>query len=422
MTNRDTGKATPRTCLVIGAGIVGSCCAWQLQCNGFEVTLMDRVEPGTSTSFGNAACLSPSQVVPFSHPGVWKKIPGWLRDPLGPLTIRWPHLPWLAPWLLRFLRAGDMAGVHRSAAAQAALMQRVINDYHKLLEATGLTKLVCSRGALALYDSEQDFQSARWVHELEAKHGFDYRRLQADEIKALAPQLNLPEGVVLMLPSWQHTLDPGALTAGVAQAAFSAGARWQAGSVTRADAGPEGVTLHLEGGASIRADALVLAAGAWSNQIASQLDCAVPMTPKRGYHSMIAEPGVELELPMISGSRSFVMTPMGEGLRLAGTAEFARLDAEPDYRRAAVLVRHARDYLPALQANGVTEWMGQRPMMADSVPVISKSPRHGNVFYAFGHGHYGLTQGATTGKLIAEMVSGREPDLDMSPYRIDRFQ
>lgn len=422
MTEPVMDSTTKRRCLVIGAGIVGSCCAWNLQTNGYQVTLLDRVEPGTSTSFGNAACLSPSQVVPFSHPGVWKKIPGWLRDPLGPLTIRWQHLPWVAPWLLRFLRAGNLSGVNQSSRAQAALMQRIIDDYHQLLEATGLTGLVRSRGALALYDTEQHFQAARWVHELEAEHGFDYRRLETDEIRALAPQLNLPDGVVLMLPSWQHTLDPGALTQGIAQAAFNAGANWQTGSVTRVEAGPEGVTTHLEGATSVQADVLVLAAGAWSNRIASQLDCAVPMTAKRGYHSMIADPGIELELPMISGSRSFVMTPMGEGLRLAGTAEFARLDAQADYRRAAVLVKHARDYLPGLQANGVTEWMGQRPMMVDSVPVISRSPTHSNVFYAFGHGHYGLTQGATTGKLITGMVSGREPELDMTPYRIDRFQ
>lgn len=417
-----TGTKPPRSCLVIGAGIVGSCCAWHLQSNEFDVTLLDRAEPGQSTSFGNAACLSPSQVVPFSHPGVWKKIPGWLSDPLGPLTIRWRHLPWVAPWLLGFLRASNMPAVNHSALAQAALMHRVIDDYHQLLEATGLTKLVQSRGALSIYDTVEAFEADRWKFELEAELGFDFRQLEAAELNALAPELSLPGGVALMLPSWQHTLDPGALTAGIAQAAISEGARWQPGSVSRVEATPEGVSAQLEGGASVQADALVLAAGAWSNLIAAQLDYAVPMTAKRGYHSMIKDPGIDLQLPIISGSRSFVMTPMGQGLRLAGTAEFARLDAQADYRRAAVLVKHARDYLPDLQANEVTEWMGQRPMMIDSVPVISTSPRHRNVFYAFGHGHYGLTQGATTGKLIAEMVSGREPSVDMSHYRIDRFR
>ncbi len=124
---------------------------------------------------------------------------------------------------------------------------------------------------------------------------------------------------------------------------------------------------------------------------------------------------------MISGTRSFVITPLEEGLRLAGTAEFARLDADPDYRRSRVLVGHAKRYLPGLRESGVTEWMGQRPMMVDSVPIISTSPRHRNVFYAFGHGHYGLTQGATTGRLIVDLMRGDDPGLDMRPYRIDRF-
>jgi D-amino-acid dehydrogenase len=291
-----------------------------------------------------------------------------------------------------------------------------------LLEATGLTGLLRSRGALAIYDTEAAFEQERWIYDLEAELGFVYRRLDTAEVASLAPDLHLPGGVALMLPSWQHTLNPGALTAGIAQAAFSAGAHWRSAAVTGVEAGPEGITARLEGGTAVQADILVLAAGAWSNRLAAQLDCAVPMTAKRGYHSMIAHPGVELGLPVISGSRSFVMTPLADGLRLAGTAEFARLDAEADYRRAAVLVRHAQDYLPGLQIDGVTEWMGQRPMMSDSVPVISASPRHSNVFYAFGHGHYGLTQGATTGRLIADLVAGRDPGLDMAPYRIDRFQ
>lgn len=411
----------PRHCLVVGAGIVGSCCAWHLQSNGFQVTLVDRVEPGQATSFGNAACVSPSHVVPFSHPGVWKKIPRWLLDPLGPLTIRWQHLPWLAPWLLRFMHAGTATRMDKSVRAQAVLMHRVVDDYHQLLEATELTHLLRSRGALAIYDSVPAFEAERWIYDLEADFGFDYRRLETSEIKALAPELNLPGGVALMLPGWQHTLDPGAMTAGIAQSALSLGAQWQSGSVLNVEAGPGGITAHLDGTRSIQADALVLAAGAWSNKIATQLDHAVPMTAKRGYHSMIADPGVELELPIITGSRSFVMTPMADGLRLAGTAEFAKLDAEADYRRAAVLVKHAQDYLPGLRTGKVSEWMGQRPMMIDSVPVISASPRHHNVFYAFGHGHYGLTQGPTTGKLITDLVAGRDPGIDMTPYRINRF-
>ncbi|MEJ2289980.1 MAG: FAD-binding oxidoreductase [Deinococcales bacterium] len=146
------------------------------------------------------------------------------------------------------------------------------------------------------------------------------------------------------------------------------------------------------------------------------------MTAKRGYHAMLPEPGFELDYPVMSGSRVFVMTPLAEGLRLAGTAEFARLDAEPNYRRARVLVEHARHYFPDLRADNFDEWMGQRPMMADSVPVISRSPSRPNVIYAYGHGHYGLTQGPTTGRLVADLVQGRDAPIDLAPYRFDRFR
>jgi D-amino-acid dehydrogenase len=146
------------------------------------------------------------------------------------------------------------------------------------------------------------------------------------------------------------------------------------------------------------------------------------MIAKRGYHSQIADPGVALDCPLMSMSRMFVMTPLAEGLRVAGTAEFAALDAEPDYRRADALLEHARYYLDGLQTAGATQWMGQRPMMADSVPVLSPSPRHRNVFYAFGHGHYGLTQGPTSGRIIADMVCAQKPALDLTPYRFERFQ
>lgn len=413
--------SNPFHLLVIGAGTVGACCAWHLVTAGFRVTLVDRTPPGQSTSFGNAACISPSHVVPFSHPGVWKKLPGWLSDPLGPLTIRWRHLPWVAPWLLRFWRAGSTRGVDRSARAQAALMHRVMDDFDHILERTGQVDLLRSRGAIQVYEREAQFEADRWQFELEARLGFDWRRLDRSEATALAPALDYGDGVALYLPSWQNTINPGRMTTGIAEAAFQGGARWVQDEVKAVTARPGSVRVDTTSGRRLDADALVLAGGAWSNRLAARLDRAVPMTAKRGYHTMIADPGVALEIPVISGTRSFVMTPLEEGLRLAGTAEFARLDAEPDYRRAKVLLTHARRYLPGLRDGGLTEWMGQRPMMSDSVPVISASPRHDNVFYAFGHGHYGLTQGPTTGRLIVDLVRGDDPGLDMTPYRIDRF-
>jgi D-amino-acid dehydrogenase len=417
----ERSSSTGQHCIVIGAGTVGACCAWHLVAAGYRVTLIDRTPPGQATSFGNAACISPSHIVPFSYPGVWKKIPGWLRDPLGPLTIRWRHLPWVGPWLWGFWRAGSSEGVRASATAQAALMHHVIDDFHALLSRTGQLGLIRSRGALQVYEQPGEFEADRWMFDLEAELGFPWQALSRSEVKKLAPALDPGEGQSLLLPSWQNTVNPGRMTAGIAEAAFADGASWVQDEVSGVAARPGSVTVDTASGKRLEADSLVLAAGPWSNRLAARLDQAVPMTAKRGYHTMIADPGLALDIPVISGTRSFVITPLEAGLRLAGTAEFARLDAEPDYRRAQVLVGHAKRYLPGLQESGITEWMGQRPMMVDSVPIISTSPRHDNVFYAFGHGHYGLTQGATTGRLIVDLMRGDDPGLDMRPYRIDRF-
>jgi D-amino-acid dehydrogenase len=410
-------------CIVIGAGIVGASCAWHLRHRGCEVTLLDRELPGMATSFGNAGCISPSQLAPFSYPGVWKKVPGWLRDEMGPLTIRWPQLPWLAPWLIRFLRAGTAEGVRRSAEAQAQLMRHVPDDWDDILQATDQASMKTSKGLVVLFDSREEFEDARWQYELDEKLGFEWNYLGPDELKIMAPALKpADKGVALHIPCWQHLADPSKVTAAIARSAIDSGALWRQAPVTIVGANADGVHAVTEDGERVEADALVVAGGPWSNALAGQLDYTVPMTPKRGYHAMLSAPGVALDYPVMSATRSFVMTPMADGLRLAGTAEFARLDSAPNYRRAEILKQHASSYLPGLKTEPATQWMGQRPMMVDSVPVISVSPAHRNVFYAFGHGHYGLTQGPTTGRIITELVCGDDTGLDLAPYRFDRFR
>jgi D-amino-acid dehydrogenase len=409
-------------CVVIGAGIIGASCAWYLQRKGLKVTLIDAVEPGQSCTFGNAACISRSSVIPFSYPGMIRKVPGWILDPLGPMRIRPLALPELLPWFWRFWRVSSMQNVEAIATAQSRLMDTVFDDFQEILSATDSLHLLRTSGAIHVYDTEKEYRDDLWQQEMRSRLGYESQLLSKAELKALVPGLKLDHGVALMMPDWHQLLDPAKVTQNIADHCISNGAHWIQDRVSQVDANPQGVSLRTESGVKIEADNLVVAAGAWSNILAEQLDYKVPMIAKRGYHSQIAQPGIQLDYPVMSLSRVFVMTPMSDGLRIAGTAEFAALDAEPDYRRARVLLKHAADYLEGLQTEGVTEWMGQRPMMADSMPVISTSPQHRNVFYAFGHGHYGLTQGPTTGRHIADMVSGGEITTDLAPFRFDRFR
>jgi len=421
MTSVNTGR-TDQHVVVIGAGIIGSCCAWNLRKSGFEVTVVDSVMPGQSTSYGNAGCLSTSHVTPFSYPGVTREIPGWLFDPSGPLFIRWSDFPALIPWFWKFWRAGTKKQFDWSTAAQARLMKRAIDDYDEILSATRTDNLRNKRGAISIYDSRQEFDKEIWKYEIKEAMGFDWQILSQGELNIMVPELDIGDGVAVYNSDWQFMVDPARLVSRIADACFSQGGHWLQDRVSSVESSQQGISISTESGQRIHSDAVVVAAGAWSNQIAQQLDYKLPLTAKRGYHSMVGAPGIELGYPLLSMTRGFVMTPMTDGLRVAGTAEFAALDAEPDYTRAKLLLRQAQDYLPNLRCENVSEWMGQRPMMADSIPVISRSPAHKNVFYAFGHGHYGLTQGPTTGKIITSLVAGQEPAIDIHDYRFARFR
>ena len=408
-------------CVVIGAGIVGSSCAWHLQRKGLHVTLIDPELPGQSCSYGNASCIATSGVVPTSWPGMVKKVPGWLLDPLGPVRVRPWDFPALVPWFWKFWRACNMQRLEEIAGAQALLMHRVLGDFDTILEETGSSNLKRSPGAIHVFDTEKEYLADRWQFDLIKWLGFDSHRLGADDLNSMVPQLKLEKGVALLMPQWHHLLDPARVTRRIAEDCFHNGGNWIQDRVTKIDANKAGVKVQMKSGNTVEADQVVVAAGAWSNAIAEQLDYKVPLIAERGYHSQISNPGIELDHPVMSLSRHFVMTPLQEGLRLAGTAEFASLDAKPDFRRAKVLLKQASYYLDGLETRDVTEWMGHRPATPDSLPVISGSPGHSNVFYAFGHGHYGLTQGPTTGRIIADMVTETELNLDMSAFRFDRF-
>lgn len=422
--------ADPPRCIVIGAGIVGASCAWHLVQRGAKVTVIDSQLPGQATSYGNAGCISTSSIAPFSHPGAIRKVPGWLLDPLGPMRIRWADLPRLVPWFWRFWRAGTAERVEAIAAAQHRLMATAHEDFDAILRDTGGERLRESRGMILLYASEDEFAGDRWHYDIRERFGLEWHRLGADELRRLEPDIRLGDGVAIHDPVWQHVVSPGDLTRTIAEAAFAAGAEWlnehvqSVESTGRAsgEANAGGVAVTTSGGTRVEADWLVLATGVWTNALLRQLGARVPITPKRGYHSMLAKPNVNLSHPVMQFAEYVVMTPMRDGLRLAGTAEFSRVDAPPDYRRAKALVEHARRFLPALEAGEVTEWMGQRPMMPDSMPLLGPLPRHPRVLCAFGHGHYGLTQGPTTGRIVADLAFGREPHVDLAPFSAARFR
>jgi D-amino-acid dehydrogenase len=406
--------------VVIGAGIVGLGCAFHLRQEGLAVSVVDRDPEGDKASFGNAGGIGISEVVPAAVPGVFWRVPGWLLDPLGPLALRPSHAPRLIPWLWRFSRSAAPREVRRISAALAALNLRVYDDLVPMLAATGLSGELVRKGALSVYESEAGYRrdSAEWA--LKRSLGIETEEISGEEARRMEPALGPIVRRGILTPQWGHVSDPKRIVDGVRRWLRANGVEFVQGEVSSlAVSGTPAVVLA--DGRRLSAPRLVVAAGAWSGALARGIGDPVLLESERGYNTTLPQPGVMLGQEVIFAERKFTATPLSCGLRIGGAAEFAGLRAPPNYRRSRALVRLARLYLPGLEAAGGTEWMGHRPATPDGLPVISASPRQPSLLYAFGHGHVGLTQSATTGRLIADLVHGRPPVVDMSPYSIARF-
>jgi D-amino-acid dehydrogenase len=407
---------------VIGAGIVGMSCACFLQRAGFEVTVIDRLGPGEATSYGNAGGVATGEIIPLAVPGLLREVPRWLLDPLGPLAIRWQHLPRALPWLLRFLRAGSKTRVRRLADALAALAHAARPPLEELLQAAHLEDLLAREDCLYLYDNEQQLAAERLNWDLRRAHGIPFEQIAGRTLPELEPDLARDFACGIRMPGWYHITNPYRLVAGLAEHFVRAGGRLRRAEVvgieTRA---ARAGSLRLAGGDVQGFDQLVIAAGAWSHLLAKELGDRVPLESHRGYHVTLPHAGIRPRRLVHYAAEHFVITPMEMGIRVAGTVEIAGLAAPPDFARARILVRKAKRVYPALNDGDGLEWMGHRPAMPDSLPVIGRATGFANVAYAFGHGHLGLTLGPITGQLIEELLAGAPPSLDLHPYRVDRF-
>ncbi len=409
--------------VIVGNGIVGLATAFQLRRNGHEVIVVDRgpVDEGTST--GNAGGVAGADFLPIPEPGLWKRVPGYLLDPLGPLTIRWRDLPSLTPWLYRFLRACRPAAHARGIDAMGTLLGTALDAHLDMIGEAGLRHMLNPVGALFVYrsDAARAREDEGWAHR--ARHGVEFETLDRQGVLAREPALGPEAHCGYFVPGWAHYRNPRELVTALAAHLAGKGVEFRTHEVAGFEVGPEGPTaLRLKDADNLPFDHLVVAAGAWSARLSALLGDPFPLVADRGYNTTLPTPGVALNGMITFAEDSFVVTPMSIGLRVGGAVELARPETPPNYERSKALVRLARRYLPDLDTTGGTEWMGWRPGTPDSVPVISRSSRHGNVFYVFGHGHLGLTGSPVSGRLIADMIAGRTPNIDMAPYRIDRYR
>ncbi|TGV13040.1 FAD-binding oxidoreductase [Mesorhizobium sp. M8A.F.Ca.ET.173.01.1.1] len=406
---------------IIGGGIIGICAAAFLAEAGLDVTVFDRTGICEETSSGNAAAFAFSDVLPLAHKGMIRQLPKWLADPLGPLSIPPVYLPKLLPWLVRFWRAGAPGKYEASLAAQSGMMKLAEAEWMDLLDRSGTRPMLREDGSLELYESEAEFRASMSGWAARERFGIGFRHVEGKDLADLQPGLSPRFVRGTFVPGWKTVADPKLLGKAVWAYAQSKGARFEMARIDRVAAGQDGATLTLADGSNTQARHLVIAAGAWSHLLARQLGDRIPLETERGYNTTLPRAAFDVRRQLIFSGHGFVITPLDTGLRVGGAVELGGIERPPNFDRAKALLRKAQAFLPGLDPTGGREWMGFRPSLPDSVPVIGKAARSRSVIYAFGHGHLGLTQAAATGRLIREFVLGQTSSVDLVPFSPQRF-
>ena len=417
-----------RHVVIIGAGIVGAACALELLRDGNKVTIVEPGDPGgeQAASYGNGTLLNPSSVIPMSSPGIWKKVPGYLREPLGPLAIRWRYLPWLLPWLRRFVAAGSTPEkLSTIAHALQPLLAEAPERHRALAEEAGVGDLITRQGVLFVFPDRAAFEAEALSWRLRRENGTKWLELNEDELRQREPALDRRYKFAVLVEENGQCRDPGAYVAALVGYALASGATWRKARATGFTIENRQLRAVTTDAGDIAADNAVISAGAYSKQLAAAAGDRVPLETERGYHVVISDPGVEPRYPLMpsDGKMAFAMTP--KGLRVGGQVELAGLEAEPNWKRAEVLLAFVRKVYPDVPADLPPErikmWMGHRPSTPDGLPCLGPASGCADIVHAFGHGHVGLTAGATTGKIVAEIIAGRPVSVDLSPYAARRF-
>ncbi len=407
--------------VVVGAGIVGAATALNLQRRGFEVTIVDAQPPGEGASFGNAGITARCAIVPVPVPGILKKFPSMLTDPMGPLSMDFLHVARNAKWFIDYLRHGRASEVERIASELFKLTNGSIDDHLALSRDTGGESWVTERDYLYIYPKRSDFEAEKFAWDIRRNHGIEWTELTKAELHQMEPDLAPGFNFGIRLPRHGFALDPAKLVKGLVDTFLIRGGHLLLAKAHEIEIGEEGARAIQTDSGRLAFDKLVIAAGAWSATLVAQLGLKVPLMSERGYHVQFNSAGSHQKQPMMVTSGKYVATPMADGLRLAGMVEFKPMSAPPDPKLTDRLKRHGRLLFPNANLEDAETWLGHRPSLPDSLPVIGTVPGHPNVFLAFGHQHIGLSTGPRTGRLIAQLVAGERVNEDLSAFRADRF-
>ncbi len=385
------------------------------------MVLIDKAGPAEGTSHGNAGVLASCSIVPVTVPGLMMKAPRMLLDPMGPLFLKWGYLPRLAPWLMRYMANANEKANYKVASALTALLGDSLEQHQALAAGTPAEKWIVPSDYVFVYSDRAAYEGDAYGWGIRKEFGYTWDELDTPAFRAYDPAFGNGYDFAARVPDHGYISDPGRHVKDLAAHVVASGGRLvKAEARDVAFEGGRIVGVDTSGGV-IAADRVVIATGAWSKPLSRRLGIDVPLESERGYHIELVDPSITLKSPAMVASGKFVATPMDGRLRCAGIVEFGGLEAEPSKAPFDLLLHRITEALPDLTYREVVRWMGHRPAPADSIPLIGEVPGKPGVYMGFGHHHVGLTGGAKTGRLIADLIAGRRPNIDLSPYDPSRF-
>lgn len=410
--------------VIIGAGIIGVACALQLARQGRRVVVIDPQQPGMGASYGNAGHLATEQVFPIADVSILKRLPAMLMDPMGPLRLDWKYLPRALPWFARLLLNLRPASYRRTVAGIRALNEASLAAWQRLLQRIDRPQLLRPDGSLLVFERAASAEAINALRLRMQQQNVAVEFWPGDAIRQVAPQLSEAIRGGLFFPGTGHFIDPYTVVCELVSAAQASGVQFVQQRVLDGRLDGDGVSLMTDRGV-VAARQVLIACGAHSARLTAALTGkTVPLDTERGYHLMLPREQNRLPFAVTSFERKFIMTPMTDGLRLAGTVEFAGLKRPANMQRAWQLHRLSQGlFRQDLDAQDATAWMGFRPSLPDSLPIIDRLC-DGKVLLAFGHQHLGLTQAAVTAEIVAQLADAH-PSLSglptLAPYRLGRF-
>ena len=413
---------------IIGSGAVGVISAIEALRSGHRVTVIDPGPPGgaQAASYGNAGWLSSHSIIPPAQPDLWRKVPRFLADPLGPVAVRWSYLPQALPWLIRYLWSGwTRAKLEVTAVALRSLLKDAPALHQALADEAGVGELIERQGVMHIYPSRAAFEADDLGWTIRRHAGVQWLELSADEMRQRLPELHPRYTFGLLIEEAGRCRDPGTYVAALARHARSRGAEFVGARATGLRIAGGRLRAVVTGGGEIACDKAVVAAGAHSKPLCAAIGDNLPLETERGYHVTVVDTEVRPRMSVMASDTKMVVNLMNGGLRAAGQVEIAGLTAAPNWKRAGVLRDHLISMFPdmpkPIPPERIKVWMGHRPAMPDGRPCIGTARATDDVVYAFGHGHVGLVGSARTGRLVAQILSGRETEIPLQPFDPRRY-